>query len=62
MTVADVERRLNDGLERSLEERIVARNWLESYMKEKNISVEELDDICFEDSTKIFDSIYGGVI
>lgn len=60
MTVADVERRLNDGIERSLEERIVARNWLESYIKENNISAEELDDICFEDSTIIFDYIYGG--
>lgn len=60
MTVADVERRLNDGIERSLGERIVARNWLESYIKENNISAEELDDICFEDSTIIFDYIYGG--
>lgn len=56
--VKDVERRLNEGIERTEEEHNKCVLWLTEFMVANDMSLEELDDLCFEDSTWVFDQIF----
>ena len=56
--VKDVERRLNEGIERTEEEHNQCILWLTEFMAANDMSLEELDDLCFEDSTWVFDQIF----
>lgn len=48
--IDDVVRRLNDGLERTQEELDMCKKWLLEYQVANELSLNELDDLCFEDS------------
>lgn len=56
--VKDVERRLNEGIERTEAEHNQCILWLTEFMVANDMSLEELDDLCFEDSTWVFDQIF----
>lgn len=58
-TLDKVIERLFDDLDKTEADWELARNMLPKLMKEKNLSMEQLDDLCFEDSTMVFDYIYG---
>ena len=58
-TVRDVEVRLNDGLDRTPEEREMCVRWLTEYMAAKQLTLKQLDELCFTDSTWVFEQIFG---
>lgn len=58
MTIDDVVRRLNDGLDRTEEELEMCKRWLIEYQLANDMSLIELDDLCFEDSVWVFDNIF----
>lgn len=58
MNIDDVVRRLNDGIERTDEELEMCKKWLLEYQVANQMSIKELDDMCFEDSTWLFDNIF----
>ena len=57
-SIVDVERRLNDGLRRTQKERRKCIAWLTEYMNANNMSLKELDDLCFKDSDWVFNQIF----
>lgn len=57
-SVRDVERRLNDGISRTPEEHEKCIVWLTEFMAANEMSLNELDDLCFEDSGWVFDQIF----
>ena len=59
MTIDDIVRRLNDGLNRTEEELEACKKWLIEYQLANDMSLRELDDLCFEDSNWVFDNIFG---
>ena len=60
MTIDDVVRRLNDGIDDRTEEELdMCKKWLLEYQISNKMTLEELDDMCFEDSVWIFDQIFG---
>ena len=58
-SVKDVEKRLNDGIERTEIEQQQCVQWLTEFMAANDMSLKELDDLCFEDSTWVFEQIFG---
>ena len=58
MNIDDVVRRLNDGIERTEEELEMCKKWLLEYQLANQMSIKELDDMCFEDSVSVFDQIF----
>jgi len=58
MTIDDVVRRLNDGLERTDEELKRCKKWLLEFQAANQMTLKELDDMCFADSAWVFDNIY----
>lgn len=58
LTIDEVVRRLNDGLERTDEELEQCKKWLLEFQLANDLSLNELDDLCFEDSVWIFDQIF----
>lgn len=58
LTIDEVVRRLNDGLERTDEELKQCKKWLIEYQAANDLSLNELDDLCFEDSVWVFDQIF----
>lgn len=58
-SIDDVVRRLNDGLERTAEELDQCKKWLLEYQAANQMTLSELDELCFEDSVWVFDCIYG---
>lgn len=57
-SVKDVERRLNDGFNRTPEEHEKCLIWLTEFMAANQMSLRELDALCFEDSAWVFDQIF----
>ena len=57
-SVKDVERRLNDGLDRTPEEHEMCYKWLMEFMTANDMSLKELDDLCWTDSDWIFNQIF----
>ena len=57
-SVKDVERRLNDGLDRTPEEHEKCYKWLMEFMTANDMSLKELDDLCWSDSDWIFNQIF----
>lgn len=57
-SIADVERRLNDGIDRTPEEREKCIIWLTEFMVANEMTLKELDHLCFEDSAWVFDQIF----
>lgn len=58
LTIDEVVRRLNDGLERTDEELEQCKKWLIEYQAANDLTLNELDDLCFEDSVWVFDQIF----
>ena len=54
-TWLDVAKSLFDDLDNDVED--VARR-LEQYAKDNNLTMEEVDDMCWEDSSNMFNEIY----
>lgn len=59
MTIDDIVHRLNDGINRTEEELEMCKNWLIEYQLANDMSLKELDELCFEDSHWVFDNIFG---
>lgn len=57
-TIDDVVRRLNDGIERTEEELEKCKKWLLEFQTANQMTLNELDDMCFEDSVWVFDNIF----
>lgn len=58
-TIDDVVRRLNDGLDRTGDELQKCKEWLLQYQTANDMTLRELDDLCWEDSAWVFDQIFG---
>lgn len=58
MTIDDIVHRLNDGLDRTEEELEKCKKWLLEYQVANDMSLNELDDLCFENSVWVFDQIF----
>ena len=56
--VKEIERKLNDGLQRTQEEHEKCYKWLVEFMIANDLSLNELDNLCFTDSNWIFDQIF----
>lgn len=59
MTINDIVRRLNDGVDKTEEELKMCKNWLIEYQLANDMSLKELDELCFEDSNWVFDNFFG---
>ena len=59
MTIDNIVRRLNDGLDRTEEELFMCKKWLLEYQAANDMTLQELDNLCFEDSNWVFDNIFG---
>lgn len=59
MTWDDVVCQLCDGLEKSDEDLVIIKKWLIEFAAANQLSIIEMNDLCWEDSTWIFDRIYG---
>lgn len=56
--VKEVERRLNEGLDRTEEERKKCLSWLVSYLEANELTLNQLDNLCFENSDWVFGQIF----
>ena len=59
MTINDVIRRLFDGLDKNEDDWNLAKKFLLEFQAANDMSMNELDDLCWEDSVWVFDQIYG---
>lgn len=58
LTFDEVVNRLVDGLTYNESEMCMIRHWLMGYQKKNHLSLQQLDDLCFNDSVWIFDHIF----
>lgn len=58
-SINDIVRRLNDGLDRTEEELMKCKIWLIEFQLANQMSLKELDDLCFESSDWVLDNIFG---
>ena len=58
MTMDEVIRRLFDGLQKNEADWCLARKFLKEHAEKNDMTNEQLDDLCFEDSNWVFDRIY----
>ena len=56
--VRKIEKRLNDGLDRTPEEHEKCFQWLMEFMIANDMSLRELDELCRKDSVWVFDQIF----
>ena len=56
--VKEIERKLNDGLQRTQEEHEKCYKWLVEFMIANDLSLNELDNFFFTVSNWIFDQIF----
>lgn len=56
--VKEIERKLNDGLQRTQEEHEKCYKWLVEFMIANELSLNELDNLCFTDRNWILDQIF----
>ena len=56
--VRKIEKRLNDGLDRTPEEHEKCFQWLMEFMTANDMSLRELDELCWKDSVWVFDQIF----
>lgn len=59
MSINDIVRRLNDGIERTEEELERCKIWLLEYQFANDMTLKELDSLCFENSDWVFNEIFG---
>lgn len=58
LTFDKVVDRLVDGLTYNENEMYMIRHWLMNYQKKNHLSLQQLDDLCFNDSVWVFDHIF----
>lgn len=58
-SIDDVVRRLNDGIERTAEELQMCKEWLTVYQAACQLSLNKLDELCWEHPDWFFDWIFG---
>lgn len=58
-TVEKIESRLNEGIKRTEGERRKCILWLTEFMTANDMTLEELNDLCFKDSDWVFNQIFG---
>ena len=58
-TVEEIESCLNEGIRRTEEEHEKCVRWLMEFMTANDMTLEELDDLCFKDSDWVFNQIFG---
>ena len=56
--VRKIEKRLNDGVDRTPEEHEKCFQWLMEFMIANDMSLRELDELCRKDSVWVFDQIF----
>ena len=56
--VRKIEKRLNDGLDRTPEEHEKCFQWLMEFMIANDMSLRELDELCWKDRVWVFDQIF----
>ena len=56
--VKEIERKLNDGLQRTQEEHEKCYKWLVEFMIANDLSLNELDNFCFTDKNWLLDQIF----
>lgn len=54
--IYEVARQLIDNLDNDIKEIVSGLEWI---MKNENITLEEMNKQCWEDSTEVFNKIYG---
>lgn len=57
--VEEIESCLNEGIRRTEEEHEKCVCWLMEFMTTNDITLEELEDLCFKDSDWVFNQIFG---
>ena len=58
MTIQEIAKQLNDGIDRTDSERLLCEAMLTIYQQENNLTLQPLTDKCWEDSVEIFDYIF----
>ena len=58
LTIDEVVRRLIDGLDKEKDFQLI-KKWLWEFQTANQMSLKELDDLCWKDSIWIFEQIYG---
>ena len=58
LTFEEINRQLNEGLERTPDELEACKKWLIEFATANQLSLKELSDLCWEDSTWIFDQVF----
>ncbi len=58
LTLQDIERQLNDGLNRTSEEREKCLKWLTEFYAANDMSLTELNELCWKDSNWVFSQIF----
>lgn len=57
--VEEIESHLNEGIKRTEEEHKKCVHWLLEFMAANDMTLEELNDLCFKDSDWVFNQIFG---
>ncbi len=58
-TVEEIESHLNEGIKRTEKEHKKCILWLTEFMTANDMTLEELNDLCFKDSDWVFNQIFG---
>lgn len=61
LTFDEVNRQLNEGMERTAEELEVCKKWLIEFASANELSLRELNELCWKDSVWVFDQIFCGL-
>lgn len=59
MTIDDVVTRLNDGIDRTKSEFEQCKQWLLEFQAANDMTLKELDNLCWKDSNWVFEQIFG---
>jgi hypothetical protein len=59
LTLQAIEQQLNDGIERTPEEHKKCLEWLAEFCTANQISLKELNELCWDDSDWVFSQIFG---
>ena len=57
--IEEIESHLNEGIKRTEEEHKKGVHWLLEFMAANDMTLEELNDLCFKDSDWVFNQIFG---
>lgn len=58
LSIKEICRQLNDGIDRTPEELAKCEQWLTEFLAANQLSLKQLNEMCWEDSTWFFDQIF----